>query len=58
MKLFITLLLFIFFITTVKSHTIDGIEITEVDYVVDYVKDANASTGYYFAPLDKFMAEQ
>ena len=52
MKLFIILFLFI---TTVKSHTIDGIEITEVDYVVDYVKDANASTGYYFAPLDKFI---
>ena len=55
MKLFITLLLFIFFITTVKSLIIDGIEITEVDYVEDYVKDANASTDYYFAPLDKFI---
>lgn len=55
MKQFIILFLFIFFITTIKSHTIDCIEITEVDYVEDYVKDANASTGYYFAPLDKFI---
>lgn len=55
MNLFIILFFFIFFITTVKSHTIDGVEITEVDYVEDYVKDANASTGYYFAPLNKFI---
>ena len=55
MKQFIILFLFIFFITTIKSHTIDCIEITEVDYVEDYVKDANAYTGYYFAPLDKFI---
>ena len=55
MKQFIILLLFIFFITTVKSHTIDCIEITKVDYVEDYVKDVNASTGYYFAHLNRFI---